>query len=69
MQPSPKSASVTAPTLILASRANESVPFKSSEQLAECFAGSVEFIALDDVGHNEIRGMDMVKEKIMRFLT
>ena len=59
---------VGCPTLIIASRSDEAVPFASSMRLSELITGEVEFMTLDNVSHNGIFQEERVREKIKSFL-
>ena len=59
---------VSAPTQIIASRADEMIPIASSERLKEHFAGSVTFTMLDYPTHNEIMINDKTLDTIQVFL-
>lgn len=59
---------VTCPTLVVASHADEMVPFSSSKRLLELFSGEVDFVELETKGHNEIFQGVGVYEAIQSFL-
>ncbi|MCL2109584.1 MAG: dienelactone hydrolase family protein [Oscillospiraceae bacterium] len=59
---------VTCPVLVFASRSDESVPFSSSERLAELFGAEVEFITLENTLHNDVFGAGGVFDKVQSFL-
>ena len=59
---------ITCPTLIIASRGDETVPFASSERLAALISGPVTFFPLDNVSHNDIFSGAGVMEKVREFL-
>ena len=61
-------ASVTAPVLIVASQADEIVPFHSSEKLAESFPENPTFITLSGVGHNDVMNNIVTLQSIQYFL-
>jgi len=68
--PSDKHApNVTSPVLLIASRRDEIVPFASSTRLSNLFPGNVDFMALDNVGHNSIFQVDGVYYRILSFLS
>ena len=59
---------VDSPALVIASRGDRVVPFRSSERLVKAFRHDVEFIALDHAGHNHIFKEEGVFERIQGFL-
>ena len=67
--PSDKYASlVTCSVLIFASRADELIPFSSSQRLSKLFSGSADFIELNGVNHNSIFGAKGAYDRIQSFL-
>ena len=60
--------SVSAPVLIVASQADEIVPFHSSELLAESFPENPTFIILSGVGHNDVMNNRLALDSIQNFL-
>jgi len=60
--------SVTSPVLIVASQADEIVPFHSSERLAESFPENPTFIALSGIGHNDVMSNITTLRSIQNFL-
>jgi hypothetical protein len=59
---------VAAPTLLVASRADEIISFRSSERLERHFAGETTFIALNNLRHNEIFFNTTALNNIRQFL-
>lgn len=59
---------VTCPALIIASRSDEVIPFVSSERLSNLISGNVEFIALNDDGHNHLFDAEGVFDSVQSFL-
>ena len=59
---------VSAPTLIIASRGDEIIPFASSERLAGLIGGDVTFVGIDRVSHNSMFNDGIVLEEIRLFL-
>ena len=59
---------VTCPVLMIASRNDEIIPFSSSEKLSKLFLGSVEFIELSNVYHNDIFRGGGVLRRVQYFL-
>ncbi|MCL2342291.1 MAG: hypothetical protein FWC62_00105 [Firmicutes bacterium] len=59
---------VMCPTLIIASRGDEMVPFASSERLASLLSGAADFFPLENVAHNDIFAAPGVMEKVRGFL-
>jgi pimeloyl-ACP methyl ester carboxylesterase len=60
--------SVACPALVIASRSDETVPYLSSERLAALFSGGVDFMALENEGHNQIFGAAGVYSRVQDFL-
>jgi fermentation-respiration switch protein FrsA (DUF1100 family) len=60
---------VTCPVLVIASHADEAVPFASSMRLAGLFAGPVEVLELDDASHNNIFQVEKSLTSLQSFLT
>ena len=60
---------VTCPVLVIASHADEAVPFASSMLLAGLFAGPVEVLELDDASHNNIFQVEKSLTSLQSFLT
>jgi len=58
---------VTCPVMIIASRADETVPYSSSKRLSEQFPGNVDFFTLENEGHNGVFTEETYK-KISAFL-
>ena len=59
---------VACPVLIIASRADEVIPFSSSERLSGLFGGDMDFVTLDKALHNEIFQTAGVYDRIQSFL-
>jgi len=59
---------ITSPTLIIASRADEIIPFASSQRLADLVGGETTFIGIDGVSHNGMFVDATVLEEIPLFL-
>jgi hypothetical protein len=59
---------VSSPTMIIASRRDEMIPFASSERLAALFPGDVEFISLENVTHNQVFQVPGIYGRIQNFL-
>jgi len=61
--------SITAPVLIVASESDEIVPFRSSERLRDSFPNDPTFIALSNIGHNEVLVNTISLDGIQSFLS
>ena len=59
---------VSSPVLIIASYTDEIIPYDSAEYLSTLFPGSVDFMTLMGVSHNEVFVADGVPERIQSFL-
>jgi len=59
---------VICPTLIIASRNDELIPFSSSQRLSKLFSDNVDFMALDNVRHNYIFQIRGVFSRVQSFL-
>jgi len=59
---------ITVPTLIIASRDDEIIPFASSERLADLVEGEMTFVSIEGTSHNGIFIDPTVLEKVQRFL-
>ena len=59
---------VTEPVLILASEADELIPFASSMELAEKFPGNCTFVKTAAITHNQFLSDSFVKEKTAEFI-
>lgn len=59
---------ITAPTLILASEADELIPYESSEELAGNFSGECTFIKISEITHNQFLSSSFVKNKTADFI-
>jgi len=59
---------VTCPVLMVASHADELVPFASSQRLSTRFAGPVSFFTLDYAGHNSIPLDPRTRDQMKAFL-
>lgn len=59
---------ITAPTLILASEADELISCASSMELADKFSGSCTFVKTPDITHNQFLSSGFVKEKTAEFI-
>ena len=60
---------VICPVLVIASHADEAVPFASSMRLAGLFAGPVEVLELDEASHNGIFQVEKSLTSLQSFLT
>jgi pimeloyl-ACP methyl ester carboxylesterase len=59
---------ITCPVLIIASRADETIPLTSSERLADLMGGEVSFMTLENVFHNNIFQAEGVFDRVKSFL-
>ena len=59
---------IACPVLIVASRSDEIIPFSSSVRLSGLFLGDVDFMTLDNTGHNFIFSADGVFDSVQAFL-
>jgi len=59
---------VTCPVLVVASRADQTVPFASSQRLAGLFAGDVSFYTVGGASHNEVPSAAGVPARVKAFL-
>lgn len=62
-------ASVTSPTLILASEKDELIPLASSTELIDKFAGKCEYVRAEGITHNQFLLSDFVREETEKFIT
>ena len=60
---------VSSPVLVIASRADEIVPFSSAVSLADAFLVEVDFVELDGASHNGMFDNDKVLDSIHNFLS
>ena len=59
---------ITAPTLIIASRDDEIIPFASSQRLADLVGGEMTFVGIDGTSHNGMFVDTIVLEEVQLFL-
>ncbi len=54
--------------LVLASKADEEVPYESSVRLFEKYKKGCNFVTIDDIGHNDFWGTQEVLDEIKKYL-